>query len=145
MTHIKRSALVPFSADKLYDLVNAIETYPEFLPWCSDAKILESSPDVMLASVTIAGGGFSKTFTTRNELVPHEKIIMRHVDGPFRSLTGEWRFVPLSNEGCRVELDMHFEVESGVKGMLFGVVFNKIADKLVDAFCERAKELYAND
>lgn len=145
MNHIKRQALVAFSAEKMFDLVNDVASYPDFLPWCSQAKILESTDAQMLAEVTVSGGGFSKSFTTRNHLTKPSDIIMEHVDGPFKSLKGHWRFVSLSDEGCRIELDMSFELDGGVKAMLFGVVFNKIADKLVDAFSQRARDLYGKD
>jgi len=142
VTTINRSALVPFSAEKMYNLVNDVDKYPEFLPWCSDAKILEQSDNSMKASVTISGGGISKTFTTKNTLTPSTQIVMEHLEGPFKSLKGTWDFKPLSEEGCRIELVMTFELETGVKAMLFGVVFNKIADKLVDAFTQRARDLF---
>lgn len=142
MATIDRTALVPFSAEKMYLLVNDIKSYQEFLPWCSASEILEQSEQEMLASVTISGGGLSKAFVTRNTLVPFESITMVHVDGPFKSLTGVWSFNALSEEGCRIELKMDFELTQGLKSMVFGVMFNKIADKLVESFTQRAREVY---
>jgi len=142
MTTVHRTALVPYPADKMYDLVNDVSSYSEFLPWCSDASVLEKAENEILASITVAGGGLSKTFTTRNELIPSKSIIMRHVDGPFKSLTGIWTFTPLSDQGCRIELEMEFEVAGGILAKVFDKFFNKASDKLVDAFTERAAVVY---
>ena len=142
MIKFERSALVPFSAAQMYELVNDIETYPIFLPWCVKAVVLETYHHEMLASIEVSAAGMHKSFTTRNQLTVNEKIEMRHVDGPFKSLLGIWTFQALGAAGCKVDLEMEFEVASGLKSALFGMFFNKATEKLVDAFIERAHQMY---
>ena len=144
MTTVHKSALVPYLAEQMYDLVNDIDSYPEFLPWCSNANVLERSESELLASITVSGVGFSKSFTTRNTLELNRSVVMQHVDGPFKSLTGTWTFTPLSDQGCRIELEMDFEVTAGMMAKIFGKFFDKASNKLVDAFTERAKTLYGD-
>jgi ribosome-associated toxin RatA of RatAB toxin-antitoxin module len=145
MTSIHRSALVPYSTEKMYGLINDVNTYPEFLPWCSHARVLEKNDTGMLASITVSGGGLNKTFTTKNTFSPYHCITMAHVDGPFKALAGTWRLTALADLGCRVELDLTFEVHSGLKAMLFGLMFNKAADKLVEGFTARAHHLFGGE
>ena len=140
MARVQRSALLPYSATDVFAIVNDVPRYPEFLPWCSDARVLEESADEVVAALSLSASGLSETFTTRNRLTPFEKIDMVLVSGPFRELTGGWTFTRLGGDaGCRVELDLNFQM-SGMK-LLFGAVFNRAADQMVDAFCARANEV----
>jgi len=141
MIVIQRSAVVFFSTEQMFNLVNNIEEYPNFLPWCHSARVLKSFDNIVEASLDIAWSGIHKSFATRNELTPHEKMRMTLVSGPFRHFVGVWSFVA-ENQGCRVTLDLEFEVLGNWVGRLFQPVFHRIADSLVDAFCKRAVQLY---
>lgn len=141
--HFHRSATVPYTAQQMYDLVNDIESYPEFLPWCSDAKIVEQTENYITATLEVSAGGLSQSFTTRNYINAPETIEMHHIKGPFRHLKGIWTFQPLDGEqGSHIDLELTFEVASGLKARLFSMVFNKAADKMVKSFTQRAHELY---
>ncbi|GAA6132696.1 type II toxin-antitoxin system RatA family toxin [Halopseudomonas sabulinigri] len=142
MTHIQRSALLPYPASRLYDLVNRVEHYPEFLPWCSKAEILGESDIEMCAELTVSKAGFSQAFTTRNTLIPNERIALHLVDGPFSDLQGVWEFKALGEAACKITLDLKFDYSGPLVKATLGPLFNQAANTLVDAFCQRAKELY---
>lgn len=139
---IQRSAVVLFSEEQMFKLVNDIERYPEFLPWCRSARILQSTGQTIEASLEIAWSGIHKSFTTQNTLEPNKNIRMILVNGPFRQFAGMWSFEPLEKSKCRVTLDLEFEVLGHWTGRLFQPIFHRIADSLVDAFCQRAQKLY---
>ena len=142
MTHIQRSALLPYPASHLYELVNRVEHYPEFLPWCSGATILSESEHEMCARLDIAKAGVSQSFTTRNTLVPGERIARQLVDGPFSDFRGVWEFKALSDSACKITLDLHFEYAGALVKATLGPLFNQAANAMVDAFCQRAKETW---
>ncbi|MDR9829433.1 SRPBCC family protein [Vibrio sp. FNV 38] len=142
MKQVSRSALVSFSAEQMYDLVNDVPNYPEFLPGCSGSSVLESSHDAMVASVDVAKAGISKTFTTNNTLLPGRAIKMNLVDGPFKSLQGGWYFTPLDERACKVELKLEFEFSSKMIELAFGKVFHELTNNMVNAFTKRAKQVY---
>jgi ribosome-associated toxin RatA of RatAB toxin-antitoxin module len=142
MTTIHKSALVPYSAEQMYKLVDDIPTYPEFLPWCSDSKEINRREDEVEASLDIAHSGVHKSFTTRNRLEKNKSIEMQLVEGPFKYLNGVWRFEPLGDAGSKVGLDLEFEFSNKLLGMTFGPLFSKIASSLVDAFIQRAQKVY---
>ena len=141
-THIQRSALLPYPAQALYDLVNDVAKYPEFLPWCSSAEIIESTEVLMRASLGVAKGGLSQHFVTRNTLVPGQSIEMNLEEGPFKQLHGVWVFNPLGEQACKISLDMSFDYAGLIIKTTLGPLFNQAANTLVDAFCQRAKQLY---
>lgn len=141
-THIQRSALLPYPAKALYDLVNDVARYPEFLPWCSGAKVLEQSDTSMRARVEVAKGGLSQHFVTRNTLTPGQTIEMNLEEGPFSQLHGVWTFKVLNEKACKISLDLSFEYSGSIVRATLGPLFNQAANTLVDAFCQRAKELY---
>ncbi|HGS4461742.1 TPA: SRPBCC family protein [Vibrio metschnikovii] len=143
MKQVCRSALVSFSAEQMFHLVNDVASYPEFLPGCSGSRILESSADKMIASVDVSKAGISKTFTTANELHPAESIIMHLVDGPFQTLRGGWYFTPLDEHACKVELKLEFEFSSKMIELAFGKIFTELTSNMVNAFTQRAKQVYA--
>lgn len=144
MTTIKRNALVPYTCQQMFELVNDIEDYPRFLPWCSKSHIISQNEVWIDATLDITWSGIHKSFTTRNHLFPSEKIEITLLKGPFRHLKGQWTFHRLGDEGCKVNLELDFEFAGGIFDRLFQPIFNKIANSLVDAFCKRAREVYGN-
>lgn len=142
MKQVVRSALVPFSAEQMFNLVNDVPNYPAFLPGCSGSKVLESSSDKMVASVDVSKAGIRKTFTTSNTLAINESILMELVDGPFKSLRGGWYFTVLDEHACKVELKLEFEFSSKMVELAFGKVFHELTSNMVNAFTKRAKQVY---
>ena len=143
MPQISRSALVPFSAEQMYQLVNDVHSYPDFLPGCTGSRVLNATSNEMTAAVDVAKAGISKTFTTRNTLLDNQSINMQLVDGPFRKLRGGWQFTPLSEEAFKVELHLDFEFTNKLIELAFGKVFKELAGSMVQAFTQRAKEVYS--
>ncbi|KHL69431.1 MULTISPECIES: type II toxin-antitoxin system RatA family toxin [Pseudomonas] len=141
-THIQRSALLPYPAQALYDLVNDVASYPQFLPWCSASEVLESDAGQMRASLTVAKGGVSQRFITRNQLTPGESIVMDLEQGPFKQLHGVWHFKALTDKACKISLDLAFDYDGPLIKATLGPLFNQAANTLVDAFCQRAKQLH---
>ncbi len=142
MKKISRTALQPYSARQMFELVNDVTRYPEFLPWCSKGEILQHGDNEMIASVHIHKGPVRQQFTTRNRMMPDERIEMTLMDGPFKHLQGQWRFIPLAEDACKIEFDIEYEVAGGLFGKLLAPVFEQIATTLVDAFCQRARSEY---
>lgn len=140
MPVIHRSALLPFPAASVFEIVCDVGRYPEFLPWCSHSTILEQANHELVAELELRARGIRERFATRNRMFPHERIELHLVSGPFRTFEGIWRFKPIgADDGCRVELDLDFEL-AGVGALIgaFSGVFVNAADRMVDAFCERA-------
>lgn len=144
MPSIEKSALVSYSAEQMFNLVNDIDSYPEFVPGCADSRVVEQNDDYKVASLQISKAGIQKAFTTRNRLVKPERIDMELVDGPFKKLTGGWVFKPLSEDACKVELKLDFEFSSRLLGMAFGKIFSEVTSRMVDAFVKRADQVYGN-
>ncbi|MDC9594589.1 type II toxin-antitoxin system RatA family toxin [Xenorhabdus sp. IM139775] len=142
MPQISRSALVPYSVEQMYKLVNDVMSYPDFLPGCVGSRVISSSNNEMTASVEVAKAGISKTFVTRNTLFDNKSIKMQLVDGPFRKLMGGWHFTPLSEDACKVELHLDFEFTNKLIELAFGKVFKELAGNMVQAFTQRAREVY---
>jgi ribosome-associated toxin RatA of RatAB toxin-antitoxin module len=140
--HILRSALVPHSAERMFSLVNDVARYVEFLPWCSAARVHEESVGVLVAELEISRGGITQRFTTRNALVPPERMTLELVEGPFDWFAGEWRFTALAEDACKVELEMDFEYAGRIARTALAPLFLKSADEQVDAFCARARCLF---
>lgn len=143
MPQISRTALVPYSAEQMYQLVNDVKSYPAFLPGCTGSRVLESGPTQMTAAVDVSKAGISKTFTTRNTLTNNQSILMHLVDGPFKSLMGGWKFTPLSQEACKIEFHLDFEFTNKLIELAFGRIFKELAANMVQAFTVRAKEVYS--
>lgn len=132
-----------YSPAEMYDLVNDVAAYPDFLPWCKSSHIISESDDMIEASVEIAKGSLNKSFSTRNLLQKNKIIEMKLLEGPFKHLEGFWRFIPLKDpSACKVTLDLEFEFESKLIGLAAGPVFSKIANTLVDSFSKRAIDVY---
>ncbi|WP_413737456.1 SRPBCC family protein [Sodalis sp. RH21] len=142
MPHISRSALVPYSAEQMFALVNDIRAYPEFIPGCTGSRVLGKEGNELTAEMDVSKAGISKTFRTRNVITDNQSIVMRLVEGPFRSFAGDWRFTTLSPEACKVEFEMSFEFKSKLIELAFGPIFKEMANSMVQAFTQRAKEVY---
>ncbi|HEY5718594.1 MAG TPA: type II toxin-antitoxin system RatA family toxin [Motiliproteus sp.] len=142
MTQVDRSALVLHSARQMFDLVNDVASYPQFLPWCSAAEILTDGEEEMVARLYVAKAGFKYSFTTRNRLEAPDRIHMELVEGPFSALKGFWSFTPLSEDACKVSLSLVFDFSGKLTGLAMGKVFNQIAVAMVDAFCRQADQRY---
>lgn len=127
----------------MYRLVEDIEAYPQFLPWCAGAVVHERVAGTTRATLTAALGAARQSFSTRNENTPGEAIRMRLVEGPFRAFEADWRFAPLG-AGCRIEFAMRYEFSSAALGTALAPLFDRVADSMVDAFVRRAGEIYAN-
>lgn len=140
MREVKRTALIAETPARMYRLVNEIERYPEFLPWCTSARVDSRKEGEVVATLAIKRGPLHAEFTTRNLLEPNQRVLMQFVSGPFRVLEGLWTFTPLGDLGCRVELEMRFEFANRVAGTLFEPLFENTAASLVDAFVKRARE-----
>ncbi len=142
MTRINKKAVVKFSANQMYKLVNDIEAYPSFLPWCTDANIINDSKDSLTASVSISIGRIKKIFTTLNTMQQDISIDMKLIRGPFKKLNGSWEFKNNNNGGSTVSLVMEFEFKNKLLKYTLGGAFKKITDSLVDAFISRANDIY---
>lgn len=138
---VHRSALVPHSAAAMYGLVNDVAAYPRFLPWCRGAEVVESSPTRMRARLELARAGIARWFTTRNSLVPDQRIAMALEEGPFERLEGAWTFEPVGS-GCKVTLDIEFEFDSFLLDLALGPFLQDTFASLLDAFVRRADELH---
>ena len=139
MKRIVRSALVGCGAPEFYALVEEIEAYPRFLPWCAAAEVRERKPGVTVATLTLAAKGLRHSFTTANSNDPGRGIDMRLVEGPFRHFQAQWRFTPLSEQACKAEFTLEYEFSSGIVAGLLEPVFARLADKTLDAFRLRAE------
>ena len=142
MQVIERSAIVRHTAAQMYALVNDVARYPEFLPWCTGARVEDESHAQRLASVTVARGIIRTAFTTRNTLTPDSRIVMQLVDGPFRTLTGEWRFDPIGDRGSRVSFRVEFEFKNRLTAVALGAAFEALCGSIVDAFVARAQKIH---
>jgi ribosome-associated toxin RatA of RatAB toxin-antitoxin module len=143
-TRIQRSAWVPHTAAQMFNLVNDVPSYPEFLPHCRSARVLESSGDRVMATIELAKGALHKSFTTVNHLEGPHRIEMRLVQGPFRHLHGAWTFIPEAEGGTRVALDLEFEFAGRLMALAIGPIFNHVANSLVDAFVKRARDVHGD-
>jgi ribosome-associated toxin RatA of RatAB toxin-antitoxin module len=144
MREIKHSALVAQRPRRLFDLINDIESYPSFIPWCTRATVLSRSEREIVATIGVQRGPLQSEFTTRNELLPDSRILMHLVEGPFKMLEGEWLLTPISvteGTGCRVQLTMKFAFKNPLTAVLFEQKFAETASSLVDAFVARARAL----
>jgi len=139
---IERSALVAHSAMDMYALVADVPSYPQFLSWCSATVVHEQDEVTQKASLTVTVAGITQRFTTMNALVAGERVGMKLFEGPFKNLQGEWCFFQLGDAGCKITLELDFEMSNGLMANIFGKGFGKIANRLVDDFCKRAEVVY---
>lgn len=143
MREVKRSALVPYTAEQMFALVEDIERYPQFLPWVAAAQLLERSPHEVVGRLEMQRGGMREAVTTRNVLTPPGEITLALVSGPFKTLLGRWTFDPIGQDrGTRVGLSIRFEFANPMLGLLLSRSFEKSCGELVDAFVARARAIY---
>jgi ribosome-associated toxin RatA of RatAB toxin-antitoxin module len=141
-THLTRSALVLHSAQRMFDLVNDVASYPAFMADCEASEVLEQDVDFMVARLDLQKKGVRYSFTTRNQLQPPDKIQLNLHSGPFKSLTGLWSFKALTDTACKVTLDLDFEVNNHLAGVAASSLFASVANNLVSVFTERADQIY---
>jgi ribosome-associated toxin RatA of RatAB toxin-antitoxin module len=147
MKHVRKSVLLWYSAREMYDLVTGITTYPEFLPWCNSADVIEQHPDGVTARLGLAYKGVRHAFTTRNVQVAGEQVQVQLVDGPFSTLEGLWIFKSLAKKGapqqaCKIEFDMRYAFASPALEAVVSPVFDAVANTFVDSFVKRAEAVY---
>jgi len=142
MSQVDRSALVLHTAEQMFDLVNDVERYPQFLPWCSGVDLISRDESELVATLHVSKGGLKYSFTTRNRLTRPQEMTMELVDGPFSSLSGVWTFKALSDEASKVELSLGFEFSGKLSSLAMGKVFNQVASTMVEAFVSRADDIY---
>ena len=142
MTIINRQMIVPYLAENMYNLVNDVKKYPEFLTWCTNAEILQETDSELIAELVLAYSKYQQRFTTKNTLAAPNKITMNLIDGPFKYLNGVWQFTDITSNGSKVEFQLEFEFENYFMGLAFGKIFKNIAEQMIECFCRRAKEIY---
>jgi ribosome-associated toxin RatA of RatAB toxin-antitoxin module len=143
MQRVRKSVLVPYAAAEMFALVDDVEAYPKFLPWCGGAKVLERHDGGKTARIDIDYHGVKAHFTTDNANLPPDKIVITLKDGPFKHLHGEWRFRALSDEASKVEFELAYEFATHLIETIVGPVFSHIANTFIDAFVRRAEKLHA--
>ncbi|CAN5919834.1 type II toxin-antitoxin system RatA family toxin [soil metagenome] len=145
MKTVQKSVLIWYSAEEMYALVTDVARYPEFLPWCDRARVIDQDATGMTAEVGLAFGGIRQSFTTRNTQIAGREVRLKLVSGPFSNLDGVWKFTPVGEAGeraCRVELNLNYGFSNFALQALVGPVFDKIASSLVEAFVKRAEQVY---
>jgi len=145
MITVNRSALVEFSDQQMFDLVNDIEHYPKFMHGCVSAKVQSQSDVELIGELRLSKGGISQRFTTRNLLYPPERIEMHLLEGPFKSFSADWTFTALKEDACKVSLMMEFEFDLGLLDFAAEGLFRLSANNLVDSLVRRAHEVYGSD
>ena len=142
MAVVQKTVLLAFSAEQMFALVEKVEDYPAFLPWCGGVQVKQRSPEKLVATIAIAYHGIKQSFTTENQNTAPKHMQMKLVEGPFSMLDGQWHFKPLREDACKVEFELHYEFSSKVLEKLIGPVFTIIANSFVESFCKRAEEVY---
>ena len=148
MKHVKKSVLLWYSPGEMYALVTAIQDYPQFLPWCERAEVLESAEEGMTARLHLVYAGVRHAFTTRNRHVRDSSVTVELVDGPFSVLNGIWRFLPLQSpaggetKACKVEFELNYAFSNRGLEMLLSPVFDRVANTFVDSFVKRAEQVH---
>jgi ribosome-associated toxin RatA of RatAB toxin-antitoxin module len=142
MHRVTKSVLVAHSAAEMFSLVDDVEAYPQFLPWCGGAKVLERHENGKTARLDIDYHGVKAHFTTSNENEPPDRIVITLKDGPFKHLHGEWRFRALAEDASKVELELAYEFTTHLIEAVVGRVFSHIANTFIDAFVRRAEKLH---
>ena len=147
MKHVNKSVLLWYSPGEMYQLVTAIDDYPRFLPWCDHAQVIQRHEDGVTARIGLAYAGVKHAFTTRNEHVPGERVIVKLVDGPFSLLDGTWAFLPLGRpaspmQACKIEFDLRYAFASKALETVLSPVFDRVANTFVESFVTRAEAVY---
>jgi ribosome-associated toxin RatA of RatAB toxin-antitoxin module len=134
---------VRHTPEQMFDLVNDVEAYPQRFSWCSGARVRSHEGNHLVARLDLRFAGLTQHFVTRNTIERPRCIAMHFVEGPFRSLTGEWTFAPLGDDGCKVSLDLDFEISNPLTGLALSFGFQKLADRMVDDFVAEANRAHA--
>ena len=142
MPSISRSALVMYSVEQMFLLINDVIAYPQFLPDCSNSKIISEDDNSVTASLLVSKVGLKKWFTTKNTFISNQQVQLELVDGPFNRLHGRWLLTPLSDDACKVSLELDYEFSNKMFDLAFGRVFNSLTNNMVQAFTQRAKNVY---
>lgn len=142
MAVVHKSVLLGYSAEQMFALVDNIEDYSNFLPWCGGTEVLEREGNKVIAQLRINYHGVKQTFSTSNTNSPPNSINMVLIEGPFKHLDGTWTFKPLRADACKIEFDLQYEFSSRVLEQLIGPVFSMIANSFIDSFCKRAEAVY---
>ena len=148
MKHVKKSVLLWYSPAEMYTLVTAVQDYPQFLPWCERAEVLDKTASGMTAKLHMAIKGLHHAFTTRNSHVPDQSVVVELIDGPFSRLDGHWKFLALSvptgedAKACRIEFDLRYAFSNGAFEAVLSPLFDRVANTLVDSFVKRAEQVY---
>ncbi len=142
MPIIEKSVLVPYSAEKMYGLVERVEDYPDFLPWCGGTTVHHRDEQGMEATIIIRFKGITQSFTTHNQHFPFERIDVRLKEGPFADLDGDWRFIALKENACKVAFRLEYTFSNILLEKLIGPVFHYIASTFIESFTKRAQQLY---
>lgn len=138
MHNIHKSAIVLHPAQKMFQLVDSVENYPQFLPWCGSTQIIERDNNKTIASIEINYKGIRQTFTTENTKKQNQEMMIKLIDGPFKSLSGEWIFKNLDKDSCQIELKLKYEFSNVILEKLISPVFNMIANTFIDEFIKEA-------
>jgi ribosome-associated toxin RatA of RatAB toxin-antitoxin module len=142
MAVVHKSVFLGYSAEQMFALVERVEDYPKFLPWCGGVEVRQREENKLVATISIHYHGVRQTFTTENINTPPTSIKITLKEGPFKHLDGTWTFKPLRADACKVDLDLHYEFSSRLLEQIIGPVFNMIANSFVDSFCKRAEAVY---
>ncbi len=142
MPEVQKSVLVAHSAQRMFALVDAVERYPEFLPWCGGTEVIYRDAHVTRATIRINYRGIRQSFSTENAKSEPRLMQIRLMEGPFKTLEGSWRFTDLGGEGCKVELSLRYEFASRMLEKLVGPVFGHIANNLIEAFVKRVQSIH---
>lgn len=142
MAHVSRSALIGYSAQQMFDLVNDIEQYPQFMQGCRSARVISKSDEELVGELSLAKAGVTQTFVTRNSLIAPSRIEMRLEEGNFSKFSAVWQFEALTEAACKVSFDMEFEFKYGIVDLAVGKLVSGSANNLVDALVDRAKLVY---
>lgn len=142
MAKVERSALINYSAEKMYQLVSDIESYPEFMPGCDQAKILETAENSLVAQLVLSKSGIQQAFKTRNTMEPGKHIFIELEDGPFKIFKGQWDFIPLENDACKVLFKLEYKFSNFLLDATAGKLIQNVAGEQVDAICLRAKQIF---
>jgi ribosome-associated toxin RatA of RatAB toxin-antitoxin module len=140
MVTIKKNAIVPHSSAKLFELVDRVEDYPDFLPWCGDANVITRTNEITRATILINYKGVKQTFTTENVKTYPKQMLIKLIDGPFKKLEGRWQFIEIEAGACRIELELHYEFSNIILDKLISPVFNMIANTFIDNFVAQANK-----
>ncbi len=144
MPHVNKTKTVSYNPEQMFNLVNDIDAYASFLPWCANSKATERNDDTVKGTIDISIAGVNKSFTTKNTLKQGQSIEMNLVDGPFKHLHGIWQFTHADNGGTKVSFNLDYEFSNKLLAMMIGPLFHQIASAMLDAFCDQARKIYGD-